>query len=45
MLMNFLKQTAARQGIEYFITYADNYAIGYFKKQRFTKQIIMPKGH
>jgi histone acetyltransferase len=43
-LMNLLKQTAAQQGIEYFITYADNYAIGYFKKQGFTKQITMPKG-
>ena len=43
-LMNLLKQLAVRQGIEYFITYADNYAIGYFKKQGFTKQITMPKG-
>jgi histone acetyltransferase len=43
-LMNLLKQIAAQQGIEYFITYADNYAIGYFKKQGFTKQITMPKG-
>ena len=34
-VMNLLKQTAARQGIEFFITYADNYAIGYFKKQGF----------
>ena len=32
------------EGIEYFITYADNYAIGYFKKQGFTKTITMPKG-
>ena len=31
-------------GIEYFITYADNFAIGYFKKQGFTKSISMPKG-
>jgi histone acetyltransferase len=43
-LMNLLKQTAARTGIEFFITYADNYAIGYFKKQGFTKNITMPKG-
>ncbi len=43
-LMNLLKQLAVQQGIEYFITYADNYAIGYFKKQGFTKQITMPKG-
>ena len=31
--MNHLKQHAKKQGIEYFVTYADNYAIGYFKKQ------------
>ncbi|CAB9501435.1 Histone acetyltransferase GCN5 [Seminavis robusta] len=43
-LMNLVKQEGARRGIEYFITYADNYAIGYFKKQGFTKNIAMPKG-
>lgn len=43
-LMNLLKQEGARTGIEYFITYADNYAIGYFKKQGFSKSISMPKG-
>jgi histone acetyltransferase len=43
-LMNLLKREGARRGIEYFITYADNYAIGYFKKQGFTKSISMPKG-
>ena len=43
-LMNLIKQEGARTGIEYFITYADNYAIGYFKKQGFTKNITMPKG-
>ena len=43
-LMNLLKREGARRGIEYFITYADNYAIGYFKKQGFTKNISMPKG-
>ena len=42
--MNLLKREGARRGIEYFITYADNYAIGYFKKQGFTKSISMPKG-
>jgi histone acetyltransferase len=36
-LMNLLKRHAVTEGIEYFITYADNYAIGYFKKQGFTK--------
>lgn len=43
-LMNLLKKIGAATGIEYFITYADNYAIGYFKKQGFTKVISMPKG-
>jgi histone acetyltransferase len=42
--MNLLKREGARTGIEYFITYADNYAIGYFKKQGFSKNISMPKG-
>lgn len=43
-LMNLVKKEGARTGIEFFITYADNYAIGYFKKQGFTKSISMPKG-
>ncbi|ACI65425.1 predicted protein, partial [Phaeodactylum tricornutum CCAP 1055/1] len=43
-LMNLLKKIGAETGIEYFITYADNYAIGYFKKQGFAKNISMPKG-
>lgn len=30
-------------GLEYFLTYADNYAIGYFQKQGFSKQVVMPK--
>jgi hypothetical protein len=42
-LMSCLKQYAADTGIEYFVTYADNYAIGYFKKQGFTRAISMPK--
>mmetsp|Transcript_17527 Transcript_17527/g.37939 ORF Transcript_17527/g.37939 Transcript_17527/m.37939 type:complete len:529 (-) Transcript_17527:51-1637(-) len=43
-LMNLFKMHAVKEGIEYFITYADNYAIGYFKKQGFTKAVQMPKG-
>ncbi|KAL3785741.1 hypothetical protein ACHAWO_009527 [Cyclotella atomus] len=42
-LMNLLKMHAVTEGIEYMITYADNYAIGYFKKQGFTKAVQMPK--
>ena len=43
-LMNLLKRQMVLEGLEYSITYADNYAIGYFKKQGFTKTITMPKG-
>jgi histone acetyltransferase len=42
--MNLLKKNAVLEGLEYLITYADNYAIGYFKKQGFSKTISMPKG-
>lgn len=31
--MNHLKEYVKGHGIQYFLTYADNYAIGYFKKQ------------
>ena len=43
MLMNNLKKKVQIDGIEYFLTYADNYAIGYFQKQGFSKVIAMPK--
>ena len=42
-LMNHLKEHVKMEKIEYFLTYADNYAIGYFKKQGFTKTISMPR--
>lgn len=29
--------------IQHFLTYADNYAIGYFKKQGFSKDITLDK--
>lgn len=39
-LMNHLKDSvAATSSCRHFLTYADNYAIGYFKKQGFTKEI------
>ncbi|GME80189.1 unnamed protein product [Ambrosiozyma monospora] len=42
--MNHLKDyVKATTKIKYFLTYADNYAIGYFKKQGFTKEITLPK--
>lgn len=43
-LMNHLKDyVRATSPIKYFLTYADNYAIGYFKKQGFTKEISLDK--
>jgi len=30
-------------GITHFLTYADNYAIGYFKKQGFSKSLLLPR--
>ena len=41
-LMNHLKEHVKRENIHYFLTYADNYATGYFRKQGFTKQLSMP---
>ncbi|KAL7421595.1 histone acetyltransferase [Cryptotrichosporon argae] len=44
-LMNALKDhvRAAHPTINHFLTYADNYAVGYFKKQGFTKEITYPR--
>jgi len=42
-LMNHLKEHAKKIGLTHFLTYADNYAVGYFKKQGFTKQVFMNK--
>ncbi|CAK9437367.1 uncharacterized protein LODBEIA_P17450 [Lodderomyces beijingensis] len=43
-LMNHLKDyVRATSPIKYFLTYADNYAIGYFKKQGFTKEVSLDK--
>jgi len=41
--MNQLKQIAKKDGIEFFLTYADNYAIGYFKKQGFQRTVTMKR--
>ena len=40
--MNKLKDHCKKQGYKYFLTYADNNAIGYFKKQGFHKNLKMP---
>nr|AAT97344.1 GDBD-H3-Gcn5(F221A)-HA fusion protein [Yeast two-hybrid vector pDG2] len=43
-LMNHLKDYVRNtSNIKYFLTYADNYAIGYAKKQGFTKEITLDK--
>ncbi|GAB4821683.1 hypothetical protein N2152v2_008729 [Parachlorella kessleri] len=43
-LMNYTKKYAREMdGCEYFLTYADNSAVGYFSKQSFSKDISMPK--
>ncbi|CAM4635207.1 histone acetyltransferase KAT2A isoform X1 [Lepidochelys kempii] len=43
-LMNHLKEYHIKHNTLYFLTYADEYAIGYFKKQGFSKDIKVPKG-
>lgn len=42
-LMNHLKEHVKTKGITHYLTYADNYAIGYFKKQGFSKSVNMHK--
>lgn len=43
-LMNHIKDyVRATSPVKHFLTYADNYAIGYFKKQGFTKDITLDK--
>ncbi|KAG8890427.1 histone acetyltransferase [Tulasnella sp. 332] len=44
-LMNHFKTyiRKAYPTVNYFLTYADNYAIGYFKKQGFTKEVTIPR--
>ncbi len=42
--MNHLKDhVKASSPVMHFLTYADNYAIGYFKKQGFTKEINLER--
>lgn len=44
-MMNAVKDyiRKAHPTINHFLTYADNYAIGYFKKQGFSKEITFPR--
>jgi ribosomal protein S18 acetylase RimI-like enzyme len=41
-MMNHLKEYMRKEKIFNFLTFADNFAIGYFKKQGFTREIRMP---
>ena len=45
MLMDHFKMhiKATYPGMMHFLTYADNYAVGYFKKQGFTRDITLPR--
>lgn len=42
-LMNMLKDYHIKNNILHFLTFADQFAIGYFKKQGFSKDIKLPK--
>jgi histone acetyltransferase len=42
-LMNKLKAHAQKEGLQYFLTYADNLAIEFFKKQGFNQKWYMPE--
>ncbi|XP_045166699.1 histone acetyltransferase KAT2B-like isoform X2 [Mercenaria mercenaria] len=42
-LMNHLKDYHIKHNIVHFLTFADEFAIGYFKKQGFSKDIKLPK--
>ena len=41
--MNHLKDYHIRNGVFHFLTFADEFAIGYFKKQGFSKDIKLAK--
>ena len=45
MLMNHFKMHIRREypGMKHFLTYADNFAVGYFRKQGFTKDITLDR--
>ena len=42
-MMNVLKSYAQSKNIDYLITYADNHAIEYFKKQGFSTKLRIPE--
>ena len=42
-IMSHLKEFARREKLCVFLTYADNYAMGYFRKQGFTKEVSLQR--
>ncbi|XP_043236674.1 histone acetyltransferase KAT2A-like [Amphibalanus amphitrite] len=42
-LMNHLKDYHIRHGVHHFLTFADEFAVGYFKKQGFSKEIKLSR--
>ena len=42
-IMNQIKEECKRTGIEGMLTYADNHAVGDFRKQGFKKNVIMKR--
>ncbi|ELT94456.1 hypothetical protein CAPTEDRAFT_113858 [Capitella teleta] len=44
-LMNHLKDYHVQHSVLHFLTFADEFAIGYFKKQGFSKEIKLPKAN
>lgn len=42
-IMNQIKEECKRTGIEGMLTYADNHAVGYFRKQGFKKNVTMKR--
>lgn len=42
-LMNHLKDYHIRKNVLHFLTFADEFAIGYFKKQGFSKEMKLPR--
>lgn len=41
-MMNHLKEAMREISMMHFLTFADNFAVGYFKKQGFTREIRLP---
>ena len=42
-LSGMLQDYHIRNGVHHFLTFADEFAVGYFKKQGFSKDLKLPK--